>query len=171
MKTILVAAIGENNELGKDNALLWHLQSDMRFFKELTTGHYVAMGRKSFESIPKKYRPLPNRVNVIISRDPEYMFEECYTCGSIQEAIDLGKEHGEETLFLIGGGQIYAQALESGLVDEMYITHVQASFPDADVYFPSIAQDAWTSTCMRTHPANSENQFAFEIHHYIKHAD
>ncbi|MFM7308973.1 MAG: dihydrofolate reductase [Flavobacteriales bacterium] len=171
MKTILVAAIGEKNELGKDNALLWHLQSDMRFFKELTTGHYVAMGRKSFESIPKKFRPLPNRVNIIISRNPDYMFEECYTCTSLSEATALAEEHGAETLFIIGGGQIYAQALATNRIDEMYITQVQATFEDADVFFPEITQDAWQVACIRTQPSNADNEFPFEILHYVKKAD
>lgn len=171
MKTILVAAIGEKNELGKDNTLLWHLQSDMRFFKELTTGHYVVMGRKSFESIPKKFRPLPNRVNVIISRNPEFMFEECYTCASLHESITLAEEHGEETVFIIGGGQIYAQALAGDFIDEMYITHVKASFDDADVFFPEIHPGAWKVEAVRSQPANADNQYAFEILHYIKRID
>jgi len=168
MKVCIVAAIGENLELGKDNQLLWHLAEDMRFFKELTSRHYVIMGRKSFESIPKKYRPLPDRTNVIISRDPEYMFEECYTCTSLDEALSLPAENGELAAFVIGGGEIFRLALEQDVVDEMYLTHVNASFPDAEIFFPAYDASQWNKTHIKSIVADSQNQFGFDIFHYEK---
>ncbi|MBL0314790.1 MAG: dihydrofolate reductase [Flavobacteriales bacterium] len=112
VRIAIIAAIGKNHELGRNNELLWHLNEDMQFFKETTVDHYVIMGRKSFESIPKKFRPLPNRVNVIISRNPDFMYEECYTCGSLEEAIELAGVNEEPLAFIIGGGEIYRQAIE-----------------------------------------------------------
>jgi dihydrofolate reductase len=168
MKVALIAAIGKNNELGQNNRLLWHLHEDMQFFKSTTIGYYVIMGRKSFESIPPKYKPLPNRVNVIISRNPDYMYEECYTCSSIQEAIQLAEERGEEQVFITGGGEIYKQSLAEGLVDEMYLTHVDAAFPDADVHFPEFASEEWESVELHNFDADSQNEFPFRIVHYTK---
>nr|AIA13853.1 Dihydrofolate reductase [uncultured bacterium] len=168
MKLCIVAAIGENRELGKDNHLLWHLAEDMRFFKEVTMRHYVIMGRKSFESIPAKYRPLPDRVNVIISRDPDYMVEECYTCTSLEEGMRLAEENGEQRAFLIGGGQIYKLAMDADMVDEMYITHVHGSFPDAQVYFPEFDETQWRKTAVKSMVADLQNQFSFDIYLYEK---
>lgn len=168
MKVVIIAAMGKNREIGKNNDLLWHLGEDMRFFKEQTNRHYIIMGRKNFESIPEKYRPLPNRVNVIISRDPEYLFEECYTCTSLGEALDLARANGEEKAFVIGGGQIYKMALDSNIVDEMYLTHVDAEFPDADVYFPAFNENEWSREHLKSSTPGIENEFNFEIYHYKK---
>jgi dihydrofolate reductase len=168
MIVAIIAAIGENRELGRNNQLLWHLNEDMQFFKRTTSGYYVIMGRKSFESIPPKYRPLPNRVNVIISRNPDYMYEECYTCGSIGEAVELAKERGEEIAFITGGGEIYRQALQEGLVQEMFLTHVNATFPNADVFFPEFSTDEWEQHELQKIEADSQNEFSFRIVHYKK---
>lgn len=168
MKVVIIAAIGKNNELGKNNQLLWHLSEDMQFFKETTMHHHVMMGRKSFESIPPKYRPLPYRVNIIISRNPDYMWEECYTCSSLEEAIELSRENGEDSTFLVGGGQIYALGLEKELITDMYLTHVDATFNDADVFFPNFDESKWEKTPVFTGLASTVNEFAFEIYHYRK---
>ncbi len=165
-KVVVIAAIGRNRELGKDNELLWHLGEDMRFFKEQTLRHFVIMGRKCFESIPKKYRPLPDRINIIISRDPDYLYEECYTFSNLSEALDLAYENSEEKVFIIGGGEIYKKALEEGIVDEMYLTHVQAEFPNAQVFFPSYEHLEWKKTHIKSTLADSTNEFAFDIYHY-----
>ncbi len=167
-KIAIIAAIGENHELGRNNELLWHLNEDMQFFKQQTRKHYVIMGRKSFESIPKKYRPLPERVNIIISRDPEYMFEECYTFSNLQEAIEMANENGEYKAFIIGGGEIYKMAMEANLVDEMYLTHVRASFKDADVFFPAFNESKWKKTLVNSIQSDSLNEFPFDIFHYEK---
>lgn len=168
MKVVIIAAIGQNRELGRDNQLLWHLAEDMQFFKETTSRHFVIMGRKSFDSIPKKYKPLPNRVNIIITRDPDYMYEECYTFSNLQEAIDLANENGEDRVFIIGGGEIYRLALESGIVDEMFLTEVRASFSDAHIFFPEFEHLHWQKELIRSVVADSLNQFSFDIYHYQK---
>jgi dihydrofolate reductase len=168
MTVILIAAIGENRELGRNNELLWHLHEDMQFFKNTTLGYHVIMGRKSFESIPPKYRPLPNRTTVIISRNPDYLYEECYTCGSISEALELVDSHGETEAFITGGGEIYRQALADDVVDEMYLTHVRATFQDADVFFPQWNDSEWEKKEIGSFEADSQNEFAFRIVHYRK---
>ncbi len=168
MKISLIVAMGHNREIGRNNDLMWHLGEDMRFFKRTTLRHYIIMGRKNFESIPAKYRPLPDRVNIIISRNADYMYEECYTCTSLNEALELARDNGEEKVFIIGGGQIYKMAMDAGIVDEMYITHVNASFDNADVYFPEFDENNWSKELLLTVPADSENEYAFETYHYTK---
>jgi dihydrofolate reductase len=167
-KVAMIVAMGINQEIGSNNDLMWHLREDMMFFKETTMGYFVVMGRKNFDSIPAKYKPLHGRVNVIISRNPDFMFEECYTCQSIQEAIDIAMANGEEKVFVIGGGQIYNMALEQGLVDEMYITRVNAAFPQADVFFPSIVEDQWNKELIKEIKADIQNEFDCAIYHYVK---
>ncbi len=168
MKVAMIVAMGRNREIGKDNQLMWHLTEDMRFFKETTLRHYIIMGRKNFESIPAKYRPLPERVNIIISRNADYMYEECYTCSSLTEALELARDNGEDKVFIIGGGQIYQLALEAGVVDEMYITHVDATFDDADTFYPSFNEDDWNKELIFEAFADSQNEFGFKVNRYEK---
>lgn len=168
MKVAMIVAMGENREIGRNNNLMWHLAEDMRFFKETTLGHYIVMGRKNFDSIPRKYKPLPERVNIIISRNPDFMYEECYTVSNLEEAMQLGRENGEELLFIIGGGQIYQMALDAGVVDIMYITHVKASFPDAEVFFPAFDESQWEKEHVQSGFSDSQNEFDFEIFKYSK---
>ena len=99
MKVSLIVAAAENGVIGKDNDLIWHLPKDMRFFKETTLGHHVIMGRKNFESIPHKYRPLPNRTNVVITRQCYYQAEGCIVVNSIESALEIAKENGIEVPF------------------------------------------------------------------------
>lgn len=165
-KVIIIAAIGKNFELGKDNTLLWHLHEDMRFFKETTLGHTVVTGRKSFESIPPKYRPLPERTNIILSRNPDYMYEECYTVTSLDEAMDIALSQGEIKVFIIGGGEIYKLALDHDFVDEMYLTHVDASFADADTFFPQFNSELWEAEQIMAIASDSMNEYPFVVKHY-----
>ena len=165
-KVILIAAVGKNLELGKDNSLLWHLHEDMRFFKETTIGHTVVTGRKSFESIPPKYRPLPERTNIILSRNPDYLYEECYTVATLEEAMEIAVSQGEIKVFIIGGGEIYRMALANDVVDEMYLTHVEAAFPDADTFFPEFKMEHWKTEQIMSIASDSVNEFPFVVLHY-----
>lgn len=133
----IIAAIANNNALGKDNDLIWHLPADLKRFKKVTSGHHIIMGRNTFESIGK---PLPNRTTVIITRNDNYKVEGCIVVNSIEEAIKVAEN--DEQIFIIGGAQIYKQALAANLVDQLDITQVHHSF-DADVYFPEIKLDVW----------------------------
>lgn len=133
-KISLIAAIGSNRELGKNNKLLWHIPEDMKRFKNLTTNHVVIMGRKTFQSIGK---PLPNRTNIVITRDPSFVCQNCVVCHSLEDALKRGGEIEKEEIFIIGGGQIYKQALN--LADKLYLTIVEGDF-DADTFFPDYSE-------------------------------
>lgn len=132
----IVAAVAENGAIGRDNSLMWHLGEDLKYFKRLTTGHPVIMGRKCYDSIG---RPLPDRKNIVISRDNPAVAEGVTLVHSLKEALDAASGDGE--CFIIGGGQIYAQALP--LADALYITRVFASPADADVFFPEMNPEEW----------------------------
>lgn len=129
-KICLVAAVGTNRELGKDNKLLWHIPEDLNHFKEITSGHAVIMGRKTYESIG---RLLPSRVNIIVTRDATYTVAGAHICYSFEEAVKTAKKNEKEEIMVIGGGQIFEQALP--LAHKLYLTVVDGTF-DADVYFP-----------------------------------
>ena len=140
MTVSLIVAVSENGVIGKDNDLIWHLPKDMRFFKETTMGHHVIMGRKNFESIPHKYSPLPNRTNVIITKQTDYIAEFCVVVNSVEAAIEIANKNGYNEPFIIGGGQIYRLALEENLVDKIYLTKVHHSF-EGDTFFPELNSD------------------------------
>ncbi|MBT6439731.1 MAG: dihydrofolate reductase [Flavobacteriales bacterium] len=160
-----IVAVGKNLEIGKDNQLLWHLPSDMKYFKEITTGHHVIMGRKSYESISEKYRPLPNRVNVVVSRQTDLLIEGALVTTSIDKAIETAEAAGENEVFIIGGGQIYNLAIRTGLIDRLYITWVEANF-DADTFFPTIDFTDWNkvSSIERKKDERNAHKLTFSIY-------
>lgn len=138
VKISIIAAISENRALGKDGKLLWQIPEDMKRFKKLTTGHVVIMGRKTFESLPEKFRPLPNRKNFIITRNKNYSNKKVTVCESIEQAISKAEEYNKE-IFIIGGGQIYEQAIK--YADKLYLTIVaphrkELCWKQADTFFP-----------------------------------
>jgi dihydrofolate reductase len=132
----IIVAVSEDLGIGKNNELLWHIPEDLRRFKRLTYGKTVIMGRRTWESLPRK--PLPGRKNVVITDIPHESFNEAVTAYSIDDA--LGKCEKEEEIFIIGGGSIYRQFMT--LADRLYITHVHKKTP-ADVYFPKINPKTW----------------------------
>jgi dihydrofolate reductase len=133
----IIAAVSENNIIGKDNDLIWHLPKDFKRFKELTSNHYIIMGRKTFESFPK---PLPNRTHVIITRDKSYgdnLPENCYAFENVDSALEFSKT--QENIYIIGGGEIYKQTME--LSDKIELTRVHTEV-EGDTLFPEI-DDKW----------------------------
>ncbi len=129
----IIAVIGKNRELGKDNRLLWHIKEDMVRFKNLTSGQVVIMGRKTYESIPDKNRPLPGRINIVVTRNRAWTPLGCLATHSIEEAIEKAKEFNKE-IFIIGGAQIYNLGIK--YADKLYLTLVDKKYPDADAFFP-----------------------------------
>ena len=160
MTLSLIAAIGHNNELGKDNHLLWDLPADMKHFRDTTRGHAVIMGRKTHESIG---RPLPNRRNIVITRDMNYAREGVEVVHSIEEALELFKDTDEE-VFNIGGAEIYKAGMP--FANKLYITHVGSSF-EADSFFPEI-DSSWQKNSEQTYPADAENAYPLTFIEYIK---
>ena len=156
----LIAAVAQNNALGKNNNLLWHLPNDFKRFKAITSGHYIIMGRKTFESFPK---PLPNRTHVIITRKKDYAQENCIVVGNLADAITACPK--SEDIFVIGGGEIYAQAIN--LVDKLDITKVHENF-EADVYFPEIDLNIWESSSEEYHHKDEKHQFDYSYLSYFR---
>ena len=167
MKVSLIVAKAANEAIGKDNDLIWHLRDDMHYFSETTKGHYVIMGRKNFDSIPAKYRPLPDRPNVIVTRNPDFSAEECVVVGSVEKGIEIARKNGEKEAFVIGGGQIYQTALQNDLLDKLYITYVHHEF-DADVFFPEYDKSIWKKTSEIFHPKDEKHEYSFSYVTYEK---
>lgn len=157
----IIAAAAENNALGKDNQLLWHLPEDFKRFKALTSGHYIIMGRKTFESFPK---PLPNRTHIIITRQANYQAPEgCIVVSSLEKAMELCPAN--EEAFVIGGGEIYQQALD--VVDKIDVTRVHTTL-DADTFFPEIDPNKWKLVFEEFHPKDDKHAFDFTFLTYVK---
>jgi len=134
MKISMICAIAENRAIGKNNELLWHIPEDFKHFKEITDGHAMIMGQKTYESIG---RPLPNRTNIVLTKDKDFNAEGVVVCYSIPEALKKAEDTGEKEVFIIGGGSIYAQFID--LADKLYLTIVEGNF-EADTFFPDYSQ-------------------------------
>lgn len=155
----IIVAIAENGVIGDKNSLLWHIKEDMRFFRQKTTSHPVIMGRKTYESLG---RPLPNRTNVVISRTIDHI-EGCTVCHSLEEAVALFAP--EEEIFIIGGAQIYAQALP--LADRMYITTVEHPY-QGDTSFPQWNRSEWRLIEKESFPCGESYRYPFSFETYIR---
>lgn len=158
---ILVAAAAENNALGKDGNLLWHLPDDFKHFKSLTSGHYIIMGRKTFETFPK---PLPNRKHLIITRNVNYEAPDgCIVVNSLEAALKLSQ--AQEEVFVIGGGEIYSEALP--FADKIELTRVHHAF-EADAFFPELDLTVWEVLSEVMHPADEKHQYSFTFQTWIR---
>jgi len=154
MKTYIVVAIASNNAIGKNNQLLWHLPNDLKHFKEITTGHTVIMGRKTYDSVGK---PLPKRRNIVITRQA-ITIPGCEVAGSLQQAIELGRSDGD--VYIIGGAEIYKQAMP--LTDIIYLTIVHQAF-EADTFFPEINPNEWLETSREDHQPDEKNPLPYSF--------
>jgi dihydrofolate reductase len=130
-----IEAIGKNRELGKRGKLIWRIPDDLKRLKQLTTGHVIIMGRKTYESIGK---PLPNRTNIVVTRNPDFSEPGCLVATSVEEALAIAKKHETEEIFILGGAEIYTQALP--YTDRLYLTIVDATDPEADTFFPDYSE-------------------------------
>ena len=157
---IMIAAVAENNALGKNNDLLWHLPNDFKRFKEVTSGHYIIMGRKTFESFPK---PLPNRTHVIITRQKDFQHEGCIVVDTLEKAIAACPK--TEDIFIIGGGEIYTQSIF--FADQLDITRVHHSF-EADVYFPEIDPEIWELASETFNPKDEKHLFDYTFQTFVR---
>jgi dihydrofolate reductase len=151
----LIVAMDEKRGIGKAGKLPWHLSSDLKRFRELTMGHHLIVGRKTFESIGK---PLPGRHTIVVTRNSNFKHEGCFVARSVEDAIALARERGETEVFVIGGAEIYAQALDA--TDRIYLTQVHAVV-DADTFFPEFDLADRVETEHIDHPADEKNQYSF----------
>ncbi len=153
----LIVATERHNGIGINNTLPWRLPEDLAFFKRTTTGHPILMGRKTFESIG---RPLPNRRNIVITRNPDWRYEGVDTAGSLEQATDLA---GDGEVFVIGGAQIYADAVS--LATRLIVTEIDADFA-CDAFFPAIDPSVWTEVAREAHHSDTQGlDYAFVIYH------
>lgn len=132
-----IVAMGRNCEIGFRGDMPWHIPEDLKHFKEVTLGHPVIMGRSTWESLPVK--PLPGRLNIVLTSQPDLLIDGALTAGSIQNAVNLCE--GEPTPFIIGGGRVYREAMP--MLSLIHVTRIEADFPDADTFFPGINPDEW----------------------------
>ena len=158
----IIVAIAENYAIGKKGDLLCHMPADLKHFKEITSGHTVLMGERTFLSLPK--HPLPNRRNIVLTDVKGKTFEGAETVYSIDEMVNC--INGDEEAFVIGGGMVYKQAME--FADKLYITHIHHSWPDADTFFPEIDPAIWKQLSAERHSADDKNPYAFTFAEYVK---
>jgi len=151
----IIAAVAENNALGKDNQLIWHLPTDLKRFKQVTLNHHIIMGRKTFESLGK---PLPNRTTIIISRNKNYNATGCIIVNSLKKAIEASAN--DKTPYILGGAEIYKQAIE--IADKLDITFIHHKF-DADAFFPVIDNNIWKETSRKDFKADKTNKYDFSF--------
>ena len=169
MEKVIIVAIADNNAIGRDNALLWHISEDQKFFKRTTSGCPVIMGRRTFESIG---RPLPKRTNIVVSRGfdaPEGVvvvpsLEAAYKAAN--SIVSGGSDVSPSRLFVIGGGQIYAQAMQDA--DRLIITHVHTAIEDADTFFPQIDSSVWKVDVRSEMFHDDETGYDFEFVEYVR---
>ncbi|RUA06478.1 MAG: dihydrofolate reductase [Flavobacteriia bacterium] len=152
---IIIAAIARNNALGKDNQLIWHLPADLKRFKKITSGHHVIMGRKTYESLGK---PLPNRTNIVISRNKDYTAEGCIVRNSLEEAVESAKN--DSSPFILGGAEIYKQGIE--FADILDLTFIHHDF-EADAFFPEIDPEIWEEISRQDFKADGKNKYDYSF--------
>ena len=156
----IIAAVAKNNALGKNNDLIWHLPADLKRFKEITLGHHIIMGRKTFESLGK---PLPNRTTIIITRNPDYKAPGCIVVNELEKAIKAAAV--DENPFILGGAEIYKQAMS--FADILDLTLVHESF-DGDAFFPNIDMSKWTEMSRQDFKADENNKYDYSFVQYKK---
>lgn len=152
-----IVAMAKNRVIGKNNQLPWHLPADLKHFKLITTGHPILMGRKTYESIGK---PLPNRTNIVLTRDKSYHAPGCLVVNSLDEAIKFAESEENKEIFIIGGAEIYRQLL--GAIERIYLTVVQHEF-EGDAYFPELDQKEWKEIEREEHGADEKNEYGYSF--------
>lgn len=156
----LIAALAQNRTIGKNNDLPWHLPDDMKFFMETTSGHHVIMGRKNYDSIPQKFRPLPKRTNIVVTRQNNFQAPGCIVVNSIVDGLALAKSNNEPEVFIIGGAEIYKQSMPEA--NRLYLTEIKAAI-EGDTFFPEFDKKNWKETMRKPHAADERHAHAFDF--------
>lgn len=159
MKISMIVARAQNGAIGKNNEMIWHLPDDMQYFKDQTRNHHILMGRKNFDSLPKVFRPLKHRVNLVVTRNKDWQYDGTQVFHDVESAIDYARSNNEEELFVIGGGEIYKLCLP--YADQLYFTEVYAEF-EADAYFPEVDLSQWEEVSRKKHATDEKHQYAFD---------
>ena len=158
----IIAAMDEKRGIGIDNKMPWHLPADLKRFKKITMGHHLIMGRKTYQSIEN---PLPGRTMIILSRNPDFKAEGCLLSGSFSEALEKARNAGEKEIFVVGGGEVYREALSS--VDRLYLSLVHTSQP-ADTHFPQFEESDWSLICEQEFPVDEDNPLAHTFKQFVR---
>jgi dihydrofolate reductase len=161
----LIAALSKNRVIGKNNDLPWHLPDDMKYFMNTTKAHHVIMGRKNYESIPEKFRPLPNRTNIVVTRQKEYRAPQCILVNKLEDGIALAKDAGDKELFIIGGAEIYALGLK--YATRLYLTEIDSTI-EGDTYFPEVNPTEWKEISRVPHGKDERHAHRFDFVVYEK---
>ena len=166
MKTVYCAivAIDENYAIGKDNLMLTHLPGDLKYFKDITSGHVVVMGYNTYLSLPKG--ALPNRKNIVITRKKDLVLPNCEICNTITDVIE--KTSNQELVFFIGGGQIYHEIIDNVHLSQLFITRIHHKFNDADVFFPPIDDTIWKLRASEDRHKDEKNPYDYTFQQYLK---
>lgn len=161
----MIAAMGSNRVIGKDNDIPWHLPDDFNYFKSTTKGHCVIMGRKNWESLPPRFQPLPDRTNIVITRQKDYRAEGAIVVSSLAEALELSAQKNEPETFIIGGGEIYRMGLS--LANRIYLTEINGEF-DGQVTFPELNIAEWKEVSRNHHTTDEKHKYTFDFVIYEK---
>jgi dihydrofolate reductase len=156
----LIAALSRNKTIGKNNGLPWNLPDDMKYFMQTTRNHFVIMGRKNYDSLPKKFKPLPDRTNIVITRQSDFYAPHCIVLNSLEKGIEIARDAGEKETFIIGGAEIFKMTLPSAQL--LYLTEIQADI-NGDTFFPEFNTDDWKELSRKPHPVDSRHSFAFDF--------
>lgn len=159
MKIQLIVAATENNVIGRENDLPWSLPHDMAFFKTKTMNSVVIMGKNNYLSIPEKFRPLKNRVNIILTKNPSFSAKNCLIAHSLEHGIQLAQSKKKE-IFIIGGGKVYEYALNNNLIDVIYLTRIHAQIK-GDTFFPELNMEEWEKVSSKFHPKDKKHKYNF----------
>lgn len=165
MTISIIAALSENRVIGKNNDLPWHLPDDMKYFMQTTKGHPVIMGRKNYDSIPEKFRPLPNRTNIVVTRQKNFTAPGCLVTHSLNEALHAAASAGSDEIFIIGGAEIYREGMHKA--NKLYLTEIKGTI-EGDTFFPPYDRSKWKETSRLHHPADDRHRFAFDFVVYEK---
>lgn len=160
-----IVAVDRNNVIGKDNGIPWYLPADLKYFKRRTLNHHIVMGRKNFESIG---RPLPMRTNIIVTRNPYFIASNCLVAPSVEAALSIAFDNGEEEAFIIGGGEIYRQSMP--FWDRVYLTRVETAVEGGEVFFPDLPGNEWRLLSSESHEADEKNvhRYTFEVYERVE---
>ncbi|HPI79327.1 MAG: dihydrofolate reductase [Cyclobacteriaceae bacterium] len=156
----LIAAVAQNRTIGKENDLPWRLPDDMNYFMRTTMGHHVLLGRKNYDSLLPKFKPLPNRTNIVVTRQKDFKAAGCIVAHSIDDGIAVARKNNERELFIIGGAQIYAQSMAQA--DYLYLTEIHAEI-EGDTFFPKTDPGDWGEISRKRHEADERHRYAFDF--------
>lgn len=156
----LIAALSENRVIGKNNDLPWHLPDDMKYFMETTKGHHTIMGRKNYDSIPEKFKPLPNRTNIVVTHQKDFKAPGCLVVNSLERGLEIANQNGETETFVIGGSEIYKLAIP--YANRLYLTEIHAVI-EGDTFFPKVNKTEWIETSRRFHPPDGRHMYGFDF--------